>query len=200
MNQTHVQRRHSSVIPLQPSQLFDEDDESKKFSFKDDEKEMENKRDILHLSNALKEVNKNILKQGWKNAVNKINMMNKYFNLSADSLCLHATSKGSFQKFAITSIDCNTDISKHVQDWGKNDLYPLVLAPDAGCIRYEFPTSDKGVNAHELVPYCFPCGLKIRIIPRYIVDGATQIGWLGNQADGYQLHAVSLYIFLLCHA
>ena len=103
---------------------------------------------------------------------------------------------GSFRTFAIASMDKIIDVSEHVMDWGNNDLCSIILGPGSGCIRYKFSPTDEKLKVHELVPFCFPHGLKIRIIPRYAVDGAKRLGWLGDEADEYQLHAVSLCIFL----
>uniref|UniRef100_A0A7S4J9G5 cGMP-dependent protein kinase n=1 Tax=Odontella aurita TaxID=265563 RepID=A0A7S4J9G5_9STRA len=57
----------------------------------------------------------------------------------------------------------------------------------------QFPTSFSASEVEALEPealsaFCFPNGLKIRLLPRCALQGAKRLGWFGKDSDLYQLH------------
>ena len=58
----------------------------------------------------------------------------------------------------------------------------------------KFPNSRTEADALEpeaLSAFCFPNGIKVRLIPRAATKGAQRIGLVGKEGDEYQLHGVS---------
>ena len=58
----------------------------------------------------------------------------------------------------------------------------------------KFPNSRTEADALEpeaLSAFCFPNGIKVRLIPRAATKGAQRIGLVGKESDEYQLHGVS---------
>ena len=94
----------------------------------------------------------------------------------------------SFQKFVLFSVDDTNISSNNVRNWGNSLLSPLTLK--VGSVSYQFPTFDYDPREKELFPFCYPHGLEIRVIPRYLSESAKQLGWMGSKADKYQLHEV----------
>ena len=88
--------------------------------------------------------------------------------------------------FSAEDKDISLDSVKH---WGKSCLSPLALKSASVC--YQFPSFDDDPKKKELLPFCFPNGIEIRIIPRYLSEQANLLGWSGSKADKYQLHEVS---------
>ena len=135
-----------------------------------------------------------------KKAVKKVMDLNKTFgivNLSQFSASISSSfcnSVESFQSFALASVDPNSEVSNYVQDWGNNDLCPIVLRSSAASFRCKFPEINNCINEKELVPFCFPHGLEVRIIPKCAVEEARRLGWIGSLADEHQLHAVRLIV------
>ena len=112
-------------------------------------------------------------------------------NLSCYISDLEPVDEGnSFQKFVHISVDdCDFSVD-NVKHWGNSHLSPLALK--SASVSYQFPTYDHNRKEKELFPCCYPHGLEIRIIPRYLSEQAKQLGWMGSKADKYQLHEVSL--------
>ena len=60
----------------------------------------------------------------------------------------------------------------------------------------QFPMIDKDLFTREaLNAFCFPEGLKMRIIPRCALDNAARLGYTGKKSDRYQIHVVGESIF-----
>ena len=59
----------------------------------------------------------------------------------------------------------------------------------------QYPTdnglSESDIDAEALAAFCFPNGLRVRLIPRCAKEGAKRLGWLGENGDNYQLQGVS---------
>jgi hypothetical protein len=58
----------------------------------------------------------------------------------------------------------------------------------------KFPNSRTEADALEpeaLSAFCFPNGIKVRLIPKAAMKGAQRIGLVGKESDEYQLHGVS---------
>lgn len=53
----------------------------------------------------------------------------------------------------------------------------------------QFPSglSESSIDSEALAAFCFPNGLKIRLIPRCAEASARRLGWLGEHGDSYQL-------------
>ena len=56
--------------------------------------------------------------------------------------------------------------------------------------RFPQGFSESDINTEALAAFCFPNGLKIRLIPRCAVEGAKKLGWLGVKGDTFQLQGV----------
>ena len=60
---------------------------------------------------------------------------------------------------------------------------------------------DNVLKPEEVTSFCFPSGVKMRLIPRCTLEaGAKKIGWVGEKDDKYQIHTVRkmtsvMYIF-----
>ena len=70
----------------------------------------------------------------------------------------------------------------------------------------KFPNSSSEADALEpeaLSAFCFPNGIKVRLVPRAAMKGAQRIGLVGKDSDEYQLHGVSqvriLALFTVCY-
>ena len=100
----------------------------------------------------------------------------------------------SFQKFVLFSIEDNDFSLDKVKSWGSNNLSPLVL--QSGSVCYQFPTFDENPKEKELFPFCYPHGLEVRIMPRYLSEQAKELGWMGRKADKYQIHEVSFTLWM----
>merc|ERR1712157_425212 len=42
-------------------------------------------------------------------------------------------------------------------------------------------------NVETVFPFCFPQGSSFRIIPKCAIQGAQRLGWIGREADRYQV-------------
>lgn len=56
--------------------------------------------------------------------------------------------------------------------------------------RFPAGFSESDINTEALAAFCFPNGLKVRLIPRCAMEGAKRLGWLGVKGDTYQLQGV----------
>ena len=55
----------------------------------------------------------------------------------------------------------------------------------------QFPMINKDSFTREaLNAFCFPEGLKMRLIPRCTLENAKRLGYTGEKSDRYQIHVV----------
>ena len=60
-----------------------------------------------------------------------------------------------------------------------------------------FSLTDNVLTPEEVATVCFPSGMKIRMIPRYVMDKGAK-GLIGEENDIYQIHTVRMrYSFLI---
>lgn len=97
----------------------------------------------------------------------------------------------AFQQFSLLSIRPSTFAVEELHDNGYRYLDPF----STKCIdltdQYPSSSSESDVDTEALAAFCFPNGLRVRMIPRCAEEGARRIGWLGRNGDNYQLQGVS---------
>ena len=113
------------------------------------------------------------------------------------SLCDVVSTKKelSFQRFVLFSIEDSDMSLDNVKNWGNSHLSPLTLKTASVCCQ--FPSFDSDPKEKELIPFCFPNGAEIRIIPRCLSEHAKKLGWMGGKANKYQLHEVSFWLRMI---
>ena len=118
----------------------------------------------------------------------------------------------SFDKFALLSVksatlasppsvemSSGTDIDRFIHE-GPRYLDSFFL--DTADLLDEYPQKDvDGGNEADLDPmalstFCFPDGLKVRVITRAAMEGAKRLGWTGRKADRSHLLVVSISLCL----
>ena len=114
----------------------------------------------------------------------------------------------SFDKFALLSVNAatlsapppgklssGTDIDRFIHE-GQRYLDSFFL--DTADILDEFPKkADDGDNEADIDPmalstFCFPDGLRVRVVPRAAMEGAKRLGWTGHKADRSHFLVVSV--------
>ena len=114
----------------------------------------------------------------------------------------------SFDKFALLSVKSATlaspppvelssgaDMDRFIHE-GPRYLDSFFL--DTADLLDEYPKKDvDGGNEADLDPmalstFCFPDGLKVRVVPRAAMEGAKRLGWTGRKADRSHLLVVSI--------
>lgn len=108
----------------------------------------------------------------------------------------------AFDTFTLLSSNGETIVNeffakekKNLLDGHVRYLDPFIVE-NVECLD-QFPLPDPGSNDDSLAPdalspFCFPNGLRVRIVPRSALAGAERLGWLGTRGDCYQLHVVRL--------
>ncbi|KAL7554470.1 hypothetical protein ACHAWF_017925 [Thalassiosira exigua] len=95
----------------------------------------------------------------------------------------------AFGQFSLLSVCTSSIISEksEVRDCGQRFLDPFVTKKIG--LDDQFPTalSESDIDAQALAAFCFPNGLRIRLVPRAAEEGAKKLGWLGENGDSYQL-------------
>ena len=101
----------------------------------------------------------------------------------------------SFSKFALVSLQPNSSFPPNkISDWGKYNLSAMTCMSANICDQ--FPMIDKDSFTREaLNAFCFPEGLKLRIIPKCLFENAEKLGYLGKKSDRYQIHVVGKIAF-----
>ena len=59
--------------------------------------------------------------------------------------------------------------------------------------------NDDALEPEALSAFCFPNGMKVRLVPRAAMAGDAQLGFIGKERDQYQLHGVSETLLLNRH-
>jgi len=130
----------------------------------------------------------------------------------------------SFDKFALLSVKAatlstppprdlssGTDVDRFIHE-GPRYLDSFFL--DTADLLDEFPKKgDDGDKEADIDPmalstFCFPDGLRVRVVPRAAMEGAKRLGWTGRKADrshflvvsaisSWPMHLISLHHGLL---
>ena len=120
----------------------------------------------------------------------------------------------SFDKFALLSVKAatlsapppgklssGTDVDRFIHE-GPRYLDSFFL--DTADILDEFPKkTDDGDNEADIDPmavstFCFPDGLRVRVVPRAAMEGAKRLGWTGHKADRSHFLVVSVSFLGQC--
>ena len=120
----------------------------------------------------------------------------------------------SFDKFALLSVKsatlaapppgamhAGTDTDRFFHE-GPRYLDSFFL--DTADLLDEFPNKDADGSSEAdlldpmaLSTFCFPDGLRVRIVPRAAMEGAKRLGWTGRKADRRHLLVVSFFCVVL---
>ena len=104
----------------------------------------------------------------------------------------------AFQQFSLLSVR-PTSLLTEPPDYSRNGsrfLDPFVTKRIDLIDQFPKALSEFDIDGEALAAFCFPNGLRIRLVPRCAADGARRLGWLGERGDMYQLQGVSS-IFLI---
>lgn len=95
----------------------------------------------------------------------------------------------AFQQFSLLSVR-SASLFNEPPDYGRNGsrfLDPFVTKRIDLIDQFPKAASESDIDGEALAAFCFPNGLRIRLIPRCAVEGARRLGWLGEHGDKYQL-------------
>jgi len=112
-------------------------------------------------------------------------------NLSLASKCFSQVSERdrAFQQFSLISL-CTASLVRGTSEslsFGHRFLDPFVTKKFELIDQYASGISKTDIDAEALAAFCFPNGLRIRLVPRCAVEGAKRLGWLGENSDSYQI-------------
>lgn len=97
-----------------------------------------------------------------------------------------------YQQFSLLSISPSSLLNESdLYDHGDRFLDPFITKNVALINQFPSELTKSSIDADALAAFCFPNGLKIRLIPRCAAEGARRLGWLGESGDNYQLQGVS---------
>lgn len=103
----------------------------------------------------------------------------------------------AFQQFSLLSVR-SSSLLNEPPDYGRNGsrfLDPFVTKRIDLIDQFPKALSESDIDGEALAAFCFPNGLRIRLVPRCAVDGARRLGWLGESGDMFQLQGVSTTAF-----
>ena len=95
----------------------------------------------------------------------------------------------AYQQFSVLST-CGTSIihgKADVLGCGDRFLDPFVTKKSNLIDQFPGELSESDIDADALAAFCFPNGIRLRLVPRRAIDGARRLGWLGPRGDSYQL-------------
>jgi hypothetical protein len=116
-----------------------------------------------------------------------------HLSLAAKRFSLSAEKDRAYQQFSLLSL-CSSSVKRgkcDLRPCGYHFLDPFVTKKIDVLDRFPQGLSESDINAEALAAFCFPNGLKIRLIPRCAIEGAKRLGWLGVKGDTYQVQGVS---------
>lgn len=98
----------------------------------------------------------------------------------------------AYQQFSLLSASSSSLLSGsfELRDSGHRFLDPFVTKKVDLIDQFPSGSSDSDIDAEALAAFCFPNGLRVRIIPRCAEEGAKRLGWMGENGDTYQLQGV----------
>lgn len=115
-------------------------------------------------------------------------------SLASKRLSLSEERGQAYQQFSLLSL-CSSSLEHGKCDLracGYRYLDPFVTKKIDLLDRFPLGLSESDINTEALAAFCFPNGLRIRLIPRCAIEGAKRLGWLGVKGDTYQLQGVSV--------
>merc|ERR1719232_2223791 len=98
----------------------------------------------------------------------------------------------SFEQFFLHSILPNNISNNAIKHIGTKYLEPFTFRAIDVIDEYSL-SSDIAQPSDLFSSNCFPRGIKIHLIPRCAAEGARRLGWIGEHADSYQVHSLSLF-------
>jgi serine/threonine protein kinase len=112
-------------------------------------------------------------------------------NLSLASKCFSQISERdrAYQQFSLISL-CTASLVRGTSEsrgFGHRFLDPFVTKKFELIDQYASGISKTDIDAEALAAFCFPNGLRIRLVPRCAIEGAKRLGWLGENSDSYQI-------------
>ncbi len=113
-------------------------------------------------------------------------------SMASKRLSLSEEKDQAYQQFSLLSL-CSSSLTRGKCDLracGYRYLDPFVTKKIDVLDRFPQGASESDINTEALAAFCFPNGLKIRLIPRCAIEGAKRLGWLGVKGDSYQLQGV----------
>lgn len=115
-------------------------------------------------------------------------------SLASKRLSISEERGQAYQQFSLMSL-CSSSLEHGICDLracGYRYLDPFVTKKIDLLDRFPLGLSESDINTEALAAFCFPNGLRIRLIPRCAIEGAKRLGWLGVKGDTYQLQGVSV--------
>mmetsp|Transcript_31581 Transcript_31581/g.64889 ORF Transcript_31581/g.64889 Transcript_31581/m.64889 type:complete len:1488 (-) Transcript_31581:142-4605(-) len=110
-------------------------------------------------------------------------------SLSSKHESHHQGFNRAFQQFSLLSISPSSLIDEEAEFRDGRCRFLDPFATKNVDLIDQFPTapSKTDIDAEALAAFCFPNGLRIRVIPRCAEEGARRLGWLGSKSDSFQL-------------
>lgn len=95
----------------------------------------------------------------------------------------------AYQQFSLLSVCSSSLINEksELRGCGHRFLDPFITKRVDLIDQFPSGLSESDIDAEALAAFCFPNGLRIRLIPRCAEEGAKRLGWLGESGDSYQL-------------
>ena len=96
----------------------------------------------------------------------------------------------AYQQFSLLSVCSSSVTDEHnpqLSDSGSRFMDPFITKKVTLVDQFPSGLSESDIDAEALAAFCFPNGLRVRIIPRCAEEGARRLGWLGENGDCYQL-------------
>ncbi|KAL9183930.1 hypothetical protein ACHAXT_002016 [Thalassiosira profunda] len=95
----------------------------------------------------------------------------------------------AYQQFSLLSTSPSSLMKEkaELRACGNRFLDPFVTKQIGLVDQYPTGASESDIDAEALGAFCFPNGLRIRLVPRCAKEGARRLGWLGAGGDSYQL-------------
>jgi len=112
-----------------------------------------------------------------------------HLSLASKRNTQHLERDRAYQQFSLLSI-CTSSIADEkadLRDCGYRFLDPFVTKKVDLVDQFPSGLSESDIDAEALAAFCFPNGLRVRLIPRCAEEGAKRLGWIGENGDSYQL-------------
>jgi len=95
----------------------------------------------------------------------------------------------AYQQFSLLSASSLslTNEKCELRNCGHRFLDPFITKKVDLVDQFPRGLSESDIDAEALAAFCFPNGLRIRLVPRCAEEGARRLGWLGQNGDSYQL-------------
>jgi hypothetical protein len=116
-----------------------------------------------------------------------------HLSLASKRLSLSVEKGRAYQQFSLLSLSSSSlKLGEcDLRACGYRFLDPFVTKKVELIDRYPVGILESDINTEALAAFCFPNGLRVRLIPRCVREGAKRLGWLEENGDTYQLQGVS---------